>query len=160
MPSALDGNSELLDLLKASNTEVIVSRYLASEPWLERERFSGGLNVSARERNERRMREACKVFTVASVPGKLFVAPWVNEVLMAGLAEDADDRIDVLCAKLHRATGRNKLALSWKVETAERMRAGQMSRYFWKRNAGMEKIMVMTLAKVDAALGRAGAARG
>lgn len=127
-------SAELTQMLQTAGMELVVSRYMPSEPRLEKVTLSGCENLSARERNERLLRESCRVYEVKSMPGKLFCSPWVYEVLMAGLADDADDRIDALYAREHAAIGRAKEALVWKLRVAESLRAGQMSRYFWKRN--------------------------
>ncbi len=43
-------------------------------PRLERERFSGGVNLSAQERNRKRMEEARVFYTFE---GKILMAPWL-----------------------------------------------------------------------------------
>ncbi len=43
-------------------------------PRLERERFSGGVNLSAQARNRRRMEEARVFYTFE---GKILMAPWL-----------------------------------------------------------------------------------
>lgn len=124
---------ELDAMLRDSGFEFFVSKRVGAEPRLERDTFSGGVNLSARERNHKRLGDACRVYQVASVPGRLIVAPWVYELIQAGLGADADDRIDRMHTQWH-LTGRGRVAMDWKIDVADRMRAGQMSRYFWKRN--------------------------
>ena len=135
-------------LLSDLGFELVVSRYMAPEPALEREYFSGGVNLSASERNRKRLGETCKVYSVVSMPSKLFCAPWVHSLIMAGMASDADDRIDALYArqwKLEQVggkTSRGFLAMRWKIHAAESIRAKQMSECFWRRNPRTENVSI------------------
>lgn len=64
--------------------EIRESRYLAGKPRLEKTRFSGGVNLSASQRNQKRIDEAMVVYGLTTMPGILFCSPWV-----AGLLREA-----------------------------------------------------------------------
>jgi hypothetical protein len=46
-------------------------------PRPERERFSGGVNLSAQERNRKRLDAASVCYTMSDRPGQVMVAPWL-----------------------------------------------------------------------------------
>jgi len=71
--------SPLDHLALPPGVELRASRYLGTSgpPTLEPERFSGGVNLSAAERNRKRVDEAYRLYGVATMPGVLFGAPWL-----------------------------------------------------------------------------------
>lgn len=59
--------------------------FLPGAPRLERATFSGGVNISASERNKRRVDEAMRVYGFSDNPGVLFCSPWVAGLLRAAI---------------------------------------------------------------------------
>jgi hypothetical protein len=64
---------------------VIYSSYLSSKPRLERERFSGGRNDSAVERNKAKLAEARKAFHDL-MNDVVFVPTWMKPEFEAAMA--------------------------------------------------------------------------
>lgn len=65
----------------APGIEIRENRYLGPPPRLEPETFSGGVNLSARERNAARIKDAARVYGLASMPGLIFCSPWVASLI-------------------------------------------------------------------------------
>ncbi len=75
----------VLPLMRAGH-EIVELPFLPGPPRYERARFSGGINISANERNSTRVDEALRVYGYANQPGKLFCAPWIARLLRAAAA--------------------------------------------------------------------------
>jgi hypothetical protein len=67
-----------VDLAVSDGFSIVSCAYLQGRPKLERERFSGGVNLSAQERNWARLRDARKVY-VLHESREVVAAPWVVE---------------------------------------------------------------------------------
>jgi hypothetical protein len=66
--------------------EVIPVSFLGKyPPRLERERFSGGVNLSAQERNRKTMSDARKAYSFTADPFKVYCAPWLLAEVRAKL---------------------------------------------------------------------------
>lgn len=59
---------------------------LGGPPRFEPERFSGGVNISAQERNQKRRKEAYRLYSLSDMPGVVFGAPWLIEEIRKAAA--------------------------------------------------------------------------
>lgn len=154
----------------AAGFEFIRVKELAVKSWRERETFSGGVNISARERNLARLAETQRVY-VDTANQRIYGAPDIIGNLELQLAtqcphdttpvKDADDLIDDLYAeqsdlrKDHPRYADFYAELAARIEAAEVKRAAEMAEYFKRRNPLPSSAELDELfARVDLALGK------